>query len=233
MKKCVALLLAVLMLSVYPLALADGAEITAQGTAEIAAEPDMFTIISNVSITEGTVARAQEAVATVIDSATTKLIELGALEEDIVTENFSYYPEYDYSSSTGNPKLVGYRVNHSLHVTCRDLGMLDSVIGVLTDCGITETWNVSFDISTRSELYRQALALAIGAAKEKAGTMAQAAGLAITGVKDIEEHSSGDVARYSNAAEDAVMTMAAASGSSIRSGDVGVRASVTVVFEAE
>ncbi len=231
MKKCFALLLAALMLTLAPLALADEAEITAQGTAEIAAEPDMFTIVSNVSITEGTVARAQEAVATVIDSATTKLIELGALEEDIVTENFSYYPEYDYSGDS--QKLVGYRVNHSLHVTCRDLGMLDSVMGVLTDCGITETWNVSFDISTRSELYRQALALAIGAAKEKAGTMAQAAGLAITGVKDIEEHSSGDVARYSNAAEDAVMMMAAASGSSIRSGDVGVRASVTVVFEAE
>lgn len=233
MKKLTAMLLCALLLACAPLALAAAAQITAQGTAEIAAEPDMFTIVSNVSMTEITVARAQEAVATVIDSATTKLIELGALEEDIVTENFSYYPEYDYSSSTGNPKLMGYRVNHSLRVTCRDLGMLDSVMAVLTDSGITETWNVSFDISTRSEIYRQALTLAIGAAKEKADTMAQAAGLAVTGVKDIEEHSSGDVARYSNAAEDAVMMMAAASGSSIRSGDVGVSASVTVVFEAE
>ena len=172
-------------------------------------------------------------VSAVIAGATAKLIELGALEEDITTENFSYYPEYDYSGSTGNPRLIGYRVNHSLRVTCRDLGMLDSVMAVLTDCGMTETWNVSFDLSNRSELYRQALSLAIDAAKEKAETMAQASGLTIKGVETVEERSSGDVARYANTTEDAVMLKASGVGSSIRSGDVGVSASVTVVYQAE
>ena len=229
MKKMLAVVL--LMLLCAPLALADGAEITAQGTAEISTRPDMFTVVSNVSITAGTVGKAQEAVAAVIADATTKLIELGALEEDVITENFSYYPEYDYSGSEGNPRLIGYRVNHSLRVTCRDLGMLDSVMGVLTDSGMTETWDVSFDISTRSELYRQALTLAIGAAREKAETMAAAGGLAITGVDSIQERSSGDVARYANT-EDAVM-LAGGKSSGIRSGDVSVSASVTVVFDAE
>lgn len=233
MKKLTAMFLCALLLACAPLALACAAQITAQGTAEIAAEPDMFTIVSNVSITEGTVARAQEAVAATIDSATTKLIELGALEEDIVTENFSYYPEYDYSSSNSSPKLVGYRVNHSLRVTCRDLGMLDSVMAVLTDSGMTETWDVSFDISTRSELYRQALTLAIDAAKTKAEAMAGAGGVSITGVSSIQERSSGDVARYANAEDSAMMVKATASGSGIRSGDVSVSASVTVVYEAE
>ena len=233
MKMLLSMLLCALLLACAPLAPAEGAEITAQGTAEIAAKPDMFTIVSNVSITEGTVAKAQDAVAAVIADATKKLIELGALEEDITTENFSYYPEYDYSGSTGNPRLIGYRVNHSMRVTCRDLGMLDSVMGVLTDCGMTETWNVTFDVSTRSELYRRALALAIDTAQEKAVTMAQAAELTISNVKSIVEHSSGDVARYANAAEDAVMMTTAASGGGIRSGDVSVSASVTVVFDAK
>ena len=110
--------------------------------------------------------------------------------------------------------------------------MLDSVMAVLTDSGMTETWNVGFDISTRGELYRQALALAIGAAKEKAQTMAQAGGLEITGIESIAEHASGDVARYANATEDAVM-MKATAGGGIRSGDVTVSASVTVVFDAK
>lgn len=231
MKRILTFLLASLLACFAPLALA--AEITAQGTAEISAKPDMFTIVSNVSITENTVAKAQDAVSAVIAGATAKLIELGALEEDITTENFSYYPEYDYSGSTGNPRLIGYRVNHSLRVTCRDLGMLDSVMAVLTDCGMTETWNVSFDLFNRSELYRQALSLAIDAAKEKAETMAQASGLTIKGVETVEERSSGDVARYANTTEDAVMLKASGVGSSIRSGDVGVSASVTVVYQAE
>ena len=234
MRRILALLLVSLLVCCMPFALAAAAEITAQGTAEISAKPDMFTIISNVSITESTVAKAQDAVSAVIAEATKKLIELGALEEDLTTENFSYYPEYDYSSSSGNPRLIGYRVNHSLRVTCRDLGMLDSVMAVLTDCGMTETWNVSFDISNRSELYRQALALAIDAAEEKVGTMAEAADLTLSHVMSIVEHSSGDVVRYANATtEDAMVMKASGVGSSIRSGDVGVSASVTVVYEAE
>lgn len=231
MKKLTAMLLCAAMLSLMPFALAAAAQITAQGTAEIAAEPDMFTIVSNVSLTEVTVARAQESVAAVIESATGKLLELGVGEEDIITRDFSYYPEYDYSGDS--PKMIGYRVNHSLSVTCRDTGMLDSVMAVLTDSGMTETWNVSFDISTRGELYRQALALAIGAAREKAETMAAAGGLTVTGVSSIEERSSGDVARYANTEDSAVMMKATASGSGIRSGDVIVSASVTVIYEAE
>ncbi len=231
MKKLFALLLCGLMLCTLSLALADEAEITAQGTAEIAAEPDMFTIVSNVSLSEITVARAQESVAAVIESATKKLIELGVKEEDIVTQDFSYYPDYDYSGD--NPKLTGYRVNHSLRVTCRELGMLDSVMAVLTDCGMTETWNVSFDISTRSELYRQALALAFDAAEKKAETMADAAGLTLSRVNSIKELSSGDVARYANTEDAAVMLKASAAGGGIRSGDVTVSASVTVAFDAK
>ena len=52
MRRILALLLVSLLVCCLPFALAAAAEITAQGTAEISAKPDMFTIISNVSITE-------------------------------------------------------------------------------------------------------------------------------------------------------------------------------------
>lgn len=230
MKKWLILMLAALMLAAMPAALADETKITVQGSAEISTEPDMFTITSNVAITRDTVIAAQEEVAAVIENATTKLIELGALKEDIVTENFSYYPQYDYSS-TGENRLIGYQVNHTLRVTCRDLEMLDSVISVLTDCGMTETYNVSFDISTRSELYRQALTLAIDAAKVKADAMAAAGGLKITQIESMEERTSGVAVRYANTEDKALMAGTVSSG--IRSGDVSVSASVTVVYEAE
>lgn len=232
MKRIFALILVSLMVCCAPFAQAAAAEITALGTAEIAAEPDMFTIVSNASMSEITVARAQESVATIIASATGKLIELGVAEADMVTENFSYYPEYEYSTTEGE-KLIGYRVHHSLRVTCRDIGMLDSVMAVLTDSGMTETWNVSFEISNRSELYSQALTLAIDAAKKKAETMAAAGGLKISGIESIEEISYGDVMRYGNASADMVTMKGAAGGNGIRSGDVSVSASVTVVYDAE
>ena len=231
MKKRIAMFLCALMMVCAPLAMAQEAKITARGMAEIAAQPDMFTIVSNASMMEITLGRAQESVATVIASATGKLLELGIAPEDMVTENFSYYPEYEYSTSE-SATLVGYRVHHSLRVTCRDVGMLDSVIAVLADSGMTETWNINFDVSNRSELYSRALELAIGAAKTKAETMAAAGGVTITGVESIEEVSYGEALRYADGAGDAVM-MKANAGSGIRSGDVNVSASVTVVYDAE
>lgn len=232
MKKIALLLMCALMLLAAPLALADETEITARGTAEIAAQPDMFTVTSSVSTTDVTLARAQESVAGVIASVTQKLVELGVPQEDIVTQDFSYYQEYDYSSE-GEARMVGYRVYHSLCVTCRDLEMMDSVLGVFADSGMTETWNISFDVSNRSELYRQALALAIDAAKEKAEVMAAAQTLTITGIESITETSSGGAVYYANTAEamrlDAV---ASTSGSGVRSGNVAVSASVTLVCEA-
>lgn len=231
MKKIAVWLLCAMLVCLAPLALADGTSITAQGTAEISAIPDMFTIVSNVSRTENTVAEAQESVAAVIGSVKAALSALGLQENDVVTQSFSYYPQYDYSD--GASKLTGYCVSHTLSVTCRDMAQLDSVLVTLAACGMTDTWSVSFDVSTRSELYRQALALAIDAAGVKAEAMAGASGLTIRRMESIEESSYGGVARYANA-EDAVMSVASAKGESgISSGDISVSASVTVVYEAE
>lgn len=233
MKKMAILLMCALMLFAAPLALADETEITARGTAEIAAQPDMFTVTSSVSTTDVTLARAQEAVAGVISSVTAKLVELGVPQEDIVTQDFSYYQEYDYSSSEQEPRMIGYRVYHSLCVTCRDLEMMDSVLAVLADSGMTETWNISFDVSNRSELYRQALTLAIDAAKEKAEVMAATQALTITGIESITETSSGGAMYYANTAESMSLDAVAGAGDGgVRSGNVAVSASVTLVCEA-
>lgn len=231
MKKIAIGLLCALLVCLAPLALADGTSITAQGTAEISAMPDMFTIVSNVSKTEDTVAEAQESVGAVISSVKAALTALGLEEKDIVTQSFSYYPQYDYTD--GASKLTGYCVSHTLSVTCRDMAQLDSVLAALAACGMTDTWSVSFDVSTRSELYRQALALAMDAAGVKAEAMADASGLTVKRVESIEESSFGGVARYANA-EDAVMSAASLKADGgISSGDISVSASVTVVYEAE
>ena len=231
MKKIAIGLLCALLVCLAPLALADGTSITAQGTAEISAMPDMFTIVSNVSKTEETVAEAQESVGTVISSVKAALTALGLEEKDIVTQSFSYYPQYEYIDNES--RQTGYCVSHTLSVTCRDMAQLDSVLAALAACGMTDTWSVSFDVSTRSELYRQALALAMDAAGVKAEAMADASGLTVKRVESIEESSFGGVARYANA-EDAVMSTASlGAGSGISSGDISVSASVTVVYEAE
>lgn len=231
MKKFLALALMMLM-AVPAMAFADGkdADITAQGTAVVTAAPDMVTVTANASVSGRSVADAQEGMNKIIESVTEKLLELGVEENDIVTTSYTYYPTYDYSGDT--PSVNGYQANHTLSITCKDVDMLDSVIGVVTDCGMSEIYNVEYDVSTRSELYRQALKLAIDAAAAKAETMAEAAGLTLDHMESVTENSGYN--EYTvNAYDGAVSMKAEAAGTGIRSGSISVTASVTAVYEAQ
>ena len=187
MKKILAFALA-LMLAVPALAFADGndADITAQGTVVVTAAPDMVTVTANASVSGRSVADAQEGMNAIVQSATQKLLDLGVEEKDIVTTSYTYYPTYDYNSETAT--VNGYQADHTLSITCKDVDMLDSVIGVVTDCGMSEIYKVEYDVSNRSELYRQALKAAIEKAAAKAEGMAEAAGMTIDHLESVILH---------------------------------------------
>lgn len=243
---CAALLCAAMMISLCTAAAAEAmvtpvpamvmsenpmgaTEITVQGSAQVSVDPDMVTIQTNASAKAGSMADAQAQISAIIESATGKLLDLGVLGDDIVTSNYSYYPNYNYETGT----ITSYEANHTLSITCRDVEMLDGVIGVLTDCGLSQIYNVSFDLSNRSALYRQALELAIQAAEEKALTMAAASGKTLTSLKSIEENASYSEGYAINARTDMVTSESAKGVTGIRSGGVSVSARVTAVYTAE
>lgn len=237
-RKRIAALLAAVMMLVSTAALADvtmstpavsPASITVQGTAQVMADPDQVTVTANTSVTAGTVGSAQEEMNGIVELATKKLLELGVQDDDIVTNDYSYYPRYNYETNT----LTGYEANHSLSITCRDVDMLDSVIGALSDSGFSQIYSVNYDVSTRSELYQQALELAIQRAEQKAVRMAATGGLTLTNLRSITENGGYHEGYAVNAMEDTgVMKSAAGSATGIRSGSVSVKASVTVVYDA-
>ena len=241
-KKVFAVLLAAMMAIASPMALAEGltamsgsemamspASITVQGTAQVLSDPDEVTVTANTSVTAGTVGSAQEEMNRIVETATTKLLELGVQDDDIVTSDYSYYPRYNYETNT----LTGYEANHTLSITCRDVEMLDSVIGALSDSGFSQIYSVSYDVSTRSELYQQALELAIQRAEQKALRMAATSGLTLTGLRSITENGGYNEGYAVNGTADmGVMKSEAASATGIRAGSVSVSASVTVVYDA-
>ena len=202
--------------------------ITVQGTAQIMADPDEVSVTANAAVTAGTVASAQEAMNAIVASATEKLFALGVLDADVVTADYGYHPRYNYDTNT----ITGYEANHTLEITCRDVEMLDGVIGALTDSGFTNIYSVSYDISNRSELNQQALDLAIQRAEQKALRMAQTGGLMITGIRAIAENGGYNEGYAVNAKADGMMLRAESAGTGIRSGSVSVSAGVTVTYEA-
>lgn len=227
----VGLAMVLVLCTSFALAQENDASITVQGTATVTAAPDMVSITANASVNADTVAGAQEQMNAIVTEATGKLIELGVKEEDIVTQNYSYYPNYNYEGETRT--LVGYQANHALTITCRDVEMLDSVVGVITDCGMSEIYGINYDVSNRASLYQDALAMAIEATKSKADRMAQAGGLTVTGLEELSENGGYDAGITVNAMQDAMMSVRAeAGGTGIRAGSISVTASVTAVYEA-
>lgn len=205
------------------------ASITVQGTAQVMADPDQVTVTANASVAAGTVGSAQEEMNRIVDLATTKLLELGVQDDDIVTSDYSYYPRYNYETNT----LTGYEANHTLSITCRDVEMLDSVIGALSDSGFSQIYSVSYDVSTRSELYQQALELAIQHAEQKALRMAATAGVTLTNLHSVTENGGYNEGYAVNGTADMGVMKTEASATGIRSGSVSVSASVTVVYDAQ
>lgn len=231
MKKGLALVLAALLL-LPALALADGdCEISTNGTATINAQPDIVSVDVNAEVNSGTIADAKQQVGKIVASATEALLGLGIAEEDLVTTNYSYSPTYDYSGDT--PRQTGYTAWHTLRITCRDVEMLDAVLSAATDSGMTQVYSVNFDVSNRSELYRQALALAVEAAGEKAQQIADQLGLTRLSAENVVENGGYDYGVYANATADKMEAAVASGSSGIRSGTISVTANVTVQYKAE
>lgn len=221
-------ILCLLMLLFALPACAQAAEITAQGSGSVSAEPDMVTVSLSASATAESMLHAQEQISAIVDRAVQSLLALGIMEEDVVTTSYGVYPEYNYDE---NPRaLTGYRASHMLEVTCRDVTLLDSVITALTDSGVSEINDVSYGVSDRSGMYKQALALAVQAAREKAQTLAAAEGRTVTGLVSLTENQSYDT-RYALVAS--AYKENAALDTGIRSGSISVSASVTAVYTAE
>ncbi len=233
MKKFLVCLMILMTLAVP--AFAEGTQIQVQGTATVTAKPDLVIVTGNVSVFGETVGRAQEKVNGIVDSVTKKLIELGVKEDDIVTQNYYYYPMYP--DTTGEPKEhvpEGFQANHTLKIVLRDVEMLDSVMGVMMDNGINEIYDVNYDIADRTGLYQQALAMAISAAQVKAEKMAEASGLELDHLEKLTENAGYDRGVVVNATmESGVGADYASAGTSIRGGNISVTASVTAEYETK
>lgn len=105
------------------------------GQGEAFAIPDVATAGFSVEAKDATIKEAQDVVTKKMNDILDFLKSSGIAEKDIKTVNYSAYPEYSYPSCySGNcpaqePKLLGYRVTHSVSVKIRDTSKLGDIIG--------------------------------------------------------------------------------------------------------
>lgn len=165
------------------------------GTGEVSISPDTGMVRLGVQVTNEDADAALEEANQTIDAVTAAIRDLGIEEDDITTGSFSIWPEYDYSND--RQEVVGYRVNHTVSVKVRDIGMTGDVVSTGVDAGANTVESVSFIVEDESAAIDQARERAYENARQKAEKLAGLAESSLGPVLKISEqtHTPGPIQR--------------------------------------
>ena len=203
------------------------------GIGSVTGEPDIATLYLGVSVEKETVEEAREEAASAMTAVIDALKDNGIADRDIQTENFSIYPQYDYTDM--GRVLRGYRVNNTVNARVRELENLSDIIDDASTAGgdIVVINSIEFMIEDPTPLQAQARALAVEDAKAKAETLAEASGVTLGKPITITEtsRSAGPPIAFAEAAEFAADS--ARTSTPIQAGELTVTVNVTVVYEIE
>ena len=233
MKKFLALLAALMMLSAVSLAAAE-TRITVSGTGETRISADTAVISMGVSARDKDVLKAQQTVNERIAKIRQALTGIGVAEENINTDYMSIYAIYDYADDV--EKVQAYSASMTLAVKVADMEIVGKVIDEAFAAGANTLNGISFSASDTAAAEKESLQAAVADARAKAEILAEAAGLKITGIELVSD---GNVYSYDNSVgnfsakrmEGAAMD--AGYGTMVQAAKLIVSASVSITFTAE
>lgn len=163
---------------------------TVQGIGEATAVPDTGLISLGVNKEATSVEAAQKQVNEIINKMTDDLKKIGVEEKHIKTTNYSVNPNFDYS--TGK-KSGSYSVDATIEIRVKPIEKANQAVDVATADGATQVGGVTFvlDDETQQKLENEARMDAVKKAKEKAQSLANAAGIKLGRIVDIQETNGG------------------------------------------
>ena len=201
---------------------------------KVAARPDIATVTVGV-VTTGTTAQAAQDENT---KSTNKIIEFvkqqGVADADIVTSNFSVYPNYDYTS--GKNILNGYTTNQTLTLKVRGVDKSTTTLGKILsgslESGSNQVQGVYFSFDDADNLRQEARKIAIEKAKQKAADLAAASGLKLGRIITVSENSISQPYPMPYALDSVKSAPSGGAASpQIETGSQDITAQMTLVFE--
>lgn len=147
--------------------------INVEGTATIDAMPNLVGIYFNIETSGDTTAEASEANSEIVDELTNSLIALGLQEDEIITQNYNVYQDYDWIN--GQRREKGYKATHSIKVelSTEETEKIGQVIDAGTQAGAGVNY-VNFELTPelQNQYKAQAMQLAAQDAQMKAEAIA-------------------------------------------------------------
>ena len=204
---------------------ADFHTITMTGHGEVKATPNSATINAGVTTNAPSAAGALSANTSRMNQVFDALKKLGIPDRNIQTIGFSIFPQYTNGDNNSPRRVTGYQVNNEVTVRLDDIARVGSALDTLVGAGANQMNGISFDIGTPAPLLEKARAQAIGDARARAVTYAQAAGVALGPIISISE-GGGEVQP-----RPLYRAMALAAPVPVAPGEQSMTADVTVAWE--
>lgn len=211
--------------------------LTINAEAKINVAPDIAYISAGVTEERATASEAMAAQAAAMNGVFSALEKAGIAAKDMQTSGLSLYPRYDYLEVTqrdgsvrGEQKLAGYVASNNITARVRKLDTLGATIDSLVKAGGNTFSGVTFALDNDKDLKNQARTQAMKEALAKAELYANAAGLKVARIVTISEGYEYSPQPVMMARAEMAM-MDASAPTPVAAGEVGVTASVSVLFE--
>ena len=155
-------------------------QVTVYGQGKVEYKPDTASVTLGVRVDRaGSAGEALEQLNVKIKKISDAVLALGIPVDDIKTQNYNLYPNYDYKDGTS--KVSGYNASQNISIKVRKVDenseTVNSVVMTAGDNGTNEIQGVNYYIDDISILKQKARVLALEDARQKAGALAKAAGI--------------------------------------------------------
>ena len=162
------------------------AHIQVSATGKVNMAPDMATVSAGV-VTQGKTAReAMFGNATKMTRAFEELEAAGIEKKHITTSQLSLQPKYNYQNRQ-SPKIDSYEARNTVSAKTYDLDNVGAMLDALVKAGVNNINSVQFSIKDSKSARDKAREDAIREAREKAESMASAAGVKLGKLKSLSE----------------------------------------------
>ncbi|MFA5155691.1 MAG: SIMPL domain-containing protein [Patescibacteria group bacterium] len=174
--------------------------VTVTGQGRVSYTPDIAIVTLGVQIDK--VAKPEDALNQLNAKVANIIKEIkaaGIKAEDIQTQNYSLYPQYDYKDNIS--VVSGYNANEQLVVKVtgydQNQDRLSQVIAAASRAGANQVNNLSFDAANMNDLKQQARVKAIADARAKSTALANAASVELKDITGWYENLVNPVPVYS------------------------------------
>ena len=219
-----------------------GSGIWVNGQATVTVEPDLVLLNIGVEAIAETVAEARAEAAGAMDSIVDAVKAHGLEDQDVQTQSFNIWPQYEYpevtsgGTRTRKQVLVGYTVNNSARIKIRDVDAVGTIIDAVAEAGgdATRIDGINFSIEDPKPFMTQLREEAVQDAAAKAEHLASLAGVEVGNLIFIGEAGGGAPRDQGFLRESMAYSMAASdSATSISGGELQLSLNVQAAFSIQ